>query len=479
MRVFRLPFAQENHSRRDEISEALGLVSPFAKSHEDFQRSLAKINQELVDRVLLPRFATSHKRYGDYVEAINRLGKEVLQVVTPRDVHDDFPGTKKLIVSTNPEDLNLETNHDFLFILTKSNVKQVLTLDVEVLKKKPYFYIPAKVERRDNYLSVKKTYSFLKKMKKKEFAPLTYPGFSVMEMRAPVDMEFEPIKDSRVLSKVSDSPLMSIIIPVFNQSQYVMKTLEHLSAQVNISLDSIEVIVVDDGGSDGLESAIESMNSLPNLSYQYFHRYVEREMGDFRFRAGIARNLGFKSARGQYLLFLDADVLLPRNALSRLLEDIRDKLLIQVQRFDLTQKACNENIDIHHLSDEHLIFKGRDYWYDFFKEGHRWNSLEHCWKYVCTYGLCMTRADFIELGGFRTNYIGYGFEDTDLGFRFKKKGGEFLLSDLKAFHQYHEEERSEFRNNVWLRQKVLARTAKTFFMNNLDPEIYESLRSYM
>lgn len=88
---------------------------------------------------------------------------------------------------------------------------------------------------------------------------------------------------------------VSVIIPVYNAEKYLEKCLESLCRQ---TLEQMEVICVDDGSTD----------SSPEI----LKRFQEK---DERIRvltqknqyAGIARNNGMKEARGEYLLFLDAD----------------------------------------------------------------------------------------------------------------------------------------------------------------------------
>ena len=88
---------------------------------------------------------------------------------------------------------------------------------------------------------------------------------------------------------------VSVIIPVFNCEKYLLRCLQTLQKQ---TLENFEVIMVDDGSTDG--------------SNQICVEFQER---DRRFRlyqqnrqfAGAARNFGIEHSRGEYLLFLDSD----------------------------------------------------------------------------------------------------------------------------------------------------------------------------
>ena len=91
------------------------------------------------------------------------------------------------------------------------------------------------------------------------------------------------------------SPLVSVIVPVYNTSKYLRQCLDSIQAQ---TLKEIEIICVDDGSTD---------NSMEIL--------LEKELEDSRIcilqqknrGGGAARNLGMSIAKGKYLSFLDSD----------------------------------------------------------------------------------------------------------------------------------------------------------------------------
>ena len=84
----------------------------------------------------------------------------------------------------------------------------------------------------------------------------------------------------------------------------------------------------------------------------------------------------------------------------------------------------------------------------------------------------------MNYGRFNRNFIGYGFEDTDLGYRLYKANKKFLLSGIRCYHQPIERNRKEHKS-FFKRHNQLAKTAKIFFYNHLDTEIYEHLTVYM
>lgn len=88
------------------------------------------------------------------------------------------------------------------------------------------------------------------------------------------------------------APLVSVIIPTFNRASTLKRTVDSALAQTHSPL---EVIVVDDGSTDGTETVIRS--------------YGERIRGIAQPNGGpsAARNTGAAAAQGEWLAFLDSD----------------------------------------------------------------------------------------------------------------------------------------------------------------------------
>lgn len=87
-------------------------------------------------------------------------------------------------------------------------------------------------------------------------------------------------------------PLISCIIPVYNGEQFLREAIDSVLAQ---TYRPIEVIVVDDGSTDGTASLAGSYGD--ELKYLW-----QTNSGP-----AAARNLGIRVAKGEYLAFLDAD----------------------------------------------------------------------------------------------------------------------------------------------------------------------------
>ncbi len=90
------------------------------------------------------------------------------------------------------------------------------------------------------------------------------------------------------------SPLVSIVIPCYNQARFVRQALDSALAQ---DYDALEVIVVNDGSTDDLATQLERYSAEPRV----------RVLTQANRGLPAARNRGTAAAHGEYLKFLDAD----------------------------------------------------------------------------------------------------------------------------------------------------------------------------
>ncbi|NMG01812.1 glycosyltransferase family 2 protein [Azoarcus taiwanensis] len=106
------------------------------------------------------------------------------------------------------------------------------------------------------------------------------------------------------MSMTSESPLVSVILPAYNVREHIADAINSVVLQ---ALPSMEIIVVDDGSSDGTAEFVKQ--SFPDV------RLFRKPNGG----AASARNHGMREARGTFIAFLDADdVWLPGKLLAQL-----------------------------------------------------------------------------------------------------------------------------------------------------------------
>lgn len=103
--------------------------------------------------------------------------------------------------------------------------------------------------------------------------------------------------------------MISVVIPLYNKEASIEQSLKSVLSQ---SYDDFEVVIVDDGSTDASVSIVESIND-PRL------RLIKQENGG----PSKARNTGVQNARGEWIVFLDADDEFLPNALKMFAETIK------------------------------------------------------------------------------------------------------------------------------------------------------------
>ena len=104
--------------------------------------------------------------------------------------------------------------------------------------------------------------------------------------------------------------MISIIIPLYNKGNIIQLTLNSILAQ---SYKDFEVIIVDDGSTDKSKQMLLPYLENENIKYIY-----QTNKG-----VSAARNAGAQQAKGEWILFLDADDPLYPNALEILISAIK------------------------------------------------------------------------------------------------------------------------------------------------------------
>ncbi len=100
---------------------------------------------------------------------------------------------------------------------------------------------------------------------------------------------------------------VSVIIPVYNSESYLLKTINSVLCQQFIG--TIEVIIVNDGSTDGTQKVIDQ-----HIAEHSNIVGIKQSNA----RQGMARNHALLVARGEYVMFLDSDDVLPVNAVAEL-----------------------------------------------------------------------------------------------------------------------------------------------------------------
>jgi len=113
---------------------------------------------------------------------------------------------------------------------------------------------------------------------------------------------------------MSEQPYLSIILPMYNEAESISNVLTHIATTLETTLPEtvFEIIVVDDGSSDGSAEQVKKLDH-PAISV-YQHPY---NIGN-----GAAVKSGIRRANGQFVLMMDADGQHKPEDIPRLLADV-------------------------------------------------------------------------------------------------------------------------------------------------------------
>lgn len=178
--------------------------------------------------------------------------------------------------------------------------------------------------------------------------------------------------DRMVISQSKNKALVSVIIPVYNRKR---KFLNALNSVLNQSYKNIEIIVIDDGSTDGLEMQINKyIQTCDNLIY-----LKQKNKG-----TPFALNIGIKISSGNYITFLDSDDLYEPNHIKK--------------RVNIFEK--NKRIDIIHTTAKIIGSESDMYVPDANNQG----KMIHLSKCVIGATIFGKRNVFQKLKGFRNIY---------------------------------------------------------------------------
>ena len=153
--------------------------------------------------------------------------------------------------------------------------------------------------------------------------------------------------------------LVSIIIPSFNSLKYLD---DSIKSAIDQTYKNIEIILVDDGSTDGTKERFAHFESLGV-------KCIYQENAG----ASTARNTGLDAAKGEYIQFLDADDIMHPTKIEKQI----DKILLENAELSYTywkdfKSSINENVDFRfkHLNHnnaisgkELLISYGKNNWF--------------------------------------------------------------------------------------------------------------------
>jgi GT2 family glycosyltransferase len=239
------------------------------------------------------------------------------------------------------------------------------------------------------------------------------------EGSAGVEQGTEGLPPVEAIAGGRTSPIcLSMIVPVYNNPQDLR---ECLSALIASAYPGSEIIVVDDASTDGTPSVAAQMG------VQVLQ--LARNVGP-----AAARNYGASRAQGELLFFVDADVVVARNAVHRVVRLFTEHpdLAAVFGSYDARPRAKGivsqyRNL-LHHFVHQNGNPEASTFW-------------AGCGA--------IRRSVFLEIGGFDAERFPRAIEDIELGYRLRRAGHRILLDKaLQGTHLKRWTLRSVIRTDI-------------------------------
>lgn len=225
-------------------------------------------------------------------------------------------------------------------------------------------------------------------------------------------------------------PTFSVIIPLYNKEDYIAETINSVLAQ---TYEDFEVIVVDDGSTDGGPQLVRESFDDSRITL------ISKSNGG----VSSARNTGIQYAKGRYVAFLDGDDLWRIDHLSTLMSLI-EKGEKRVGIYCTGYNLLHNDATICGISAENVdcvLISSRD----FFRTGGRYPGYGTM-HFVSSSSVCINKQILTEIGGFDTR-ISHG-EDTDLWRRVAMRYSLFFCTKQTALYRVGTANNSFVNKNV-------------------------------
>ncbi len=232
--------------------------------------------------------------------------------------------------------------------------------------------------------------------------------------------------------------MISAIIPTYNRLEKLKKTLQSGERQ-SLAKNKFEVIVVDDGGTDGTGAFMEEFIKTSRLDLKYFylpHRGPER-----------ARNFGAEKAAGDIIFFCGDDTWWEENLLA-----IHDHHHRQTADTALLGLALWDESRLISEFMRYLAPAGPQFHYNTIKNA---NDAGFSHFYTCNISLAkkwLEREKFDES-------LNYAFEDIELGLRLERRGLRVIFNPAAKVYHWHYYDQAGFSQ----RMERVGRGAIIFF----------------
>jgi len=206
--------------------------------------------------------------------------------------------------------------------------------------------------------------------------------------------------------------LVSVVIPMYNEEKDISYCLRSLKNQ---NYKNIEIILVDDGSTDGTLNIAKATAQKEELKIKILN---QKHQGP-----GNARNLGAKNAKGEILVFVDSDMTFEKDYIKNLVAPINKKTIGTTH-------------------DNEIVINTNNIW------SRCWGKIRVSPKNASNIKIfrAIKRKEFLSMGGFDSKY-GYA-DDQTLWFKYKIKPS--VAKNTICYHRNPERLKQVFNQSRWI-----------------------------
>jgi glycosyltransferase involved in cell wall biosynthesis len=238
-------------------------------------------------------------------------------------------------------------------------------------------------------------------------------------------------------NEATTRPTISVIVPTYNRKEVLLRALDAALNQT-YPADRYEVLVVDDGSSDGTQEAVRPLVEAGRIRY---HRQPNSG-------PAAARNAGIRLARGEIVLFIGDDIFVPPDLL-----DLHQARRAQFPAQDVAVLGRTTwSLELEMTPLMRYSQEGRAA--PMFQFDRIADADNVSYEFFFTGNVSLPRQFMLEHGLFDEDFpYAYG-EDTELGYRLLQKGLRLVFEPKALAHHYHLLRYGNFRRRAIISGEV-------------------------
>ncbi|MDP4180722.1 MAG: glycosyltransferase [Bacillota bacterium] len=269
----------------------------------------------------------------------------------------------------------------------------------------------------------------------------------------------------------------SFVIGTYNNKLQLKNSLIALNYLEGSMKYNFEVIVVDDGSNDNTKDYIKDLN----VNYELRYFYLERCASSCRSRA---KNYGIKMVEGEFVIFIDADIIVNKDYLIEVDKcySIDNNIMLAGFRMMLPQSISSEMVQDGSVFEKYSFAWERpeqcDFRYFIFNDlSYNASAIQFPFLYGHNFNLIIPKSWLDKVNGFDEEFKAYGLEDIELCYRLWKCGLKFIISNkLEVLHQFHgSDEESRIAGVIENTRLFLQKHSNIF--NVQEEKVYELFKS--